>query len=63
MVTAVNCVPIMCRDRSAVGVNLDTGGCQRTDVKVRVHSNISEPLNSAHLDTQTIRHPVVHNEQ
>ena len=35
-VTAVSCAPIMFKDRSAIAVNLDTGGCQTTAVEVRL---------------------------
>lgn len=34
MEIAVSCVQTMYRDQSALGVNLATGGCQRTAVKV-----------------------------
>ena len=36
---AVTCVQTMCWDLSALGVNLATGGCQRTVVKVCAMSN------------------------
>ena len=36
METAVNCVPTMYKDQSALSANLDTGGSQRMAVKVHI---------------------------
>ena len=53
-VIAVSCVPIMFRDRSAIAVNLDTGGCQTTAVEVCLQKKI---IPSTHLSPASIHTP------
>lgn len=50
-VIAVSCVPIMFRDRSAIAVNLDTGGCQTTAVEVRLWA-LKSSLPSTHTPSR-----------
>ena len=49
--TAVSCAPIMFRDRSAIAVNLDTGGCRTTAVEVRLWA-LKSSLPSIHTSSR-----------